>query len=352
MTTLAIADGNYILHTPQTLSSDALDAQSNFLQGNVQLVATEQDWPSLSPPQSETVLQLPLSLATVSFFHTIGGWSASNSNVNGPLQLTPDAVAGILTGTITNWTDPLIVKSNNGSRGSTDIRLIVAPGTPITLAGLSPPSQTTLSTLQWLQAASTVATYGNTSFTPFSWSMPVNTTLPWPSNVMTFTAEADLISYLKNNNNSIAFMDSRAGLLNGTLNETALQNQEGNFVTSQMTQWKGMPSLSSFPAPTNYNGWANFTIVNRVGWKSYPIAYIVNLFTAQDLSGAGNVGNVQRQLLGYLYGSKAQNASTSQYMFKLTSNLVNYSVTAVNTIKAPDSVLMWQGTSFATGYVA
>lgn len=162
------------------------------------------------------------------------------------LKLTREALAGIFLGKITNWSDPLIAKANEG---------VKLPSTPINVAKRSDGSGTTFVFSKHLAAISP----------EFNDEVGVDkSTDAWPVGVGG-KGNDGVTALIKQTPGTIGYVEYGYAEQNG-LSMASLQNKSGNFV--KPTPESGAATLASVELPENLRIWPD----DPAGAQDYPIA--------------------------------------------------------------------------------
>ncbi|HEX7077278.1 MAG TPA: phosphate ABC transporter substrate-binding protein PstS [Candidatus Eisenbacteria bacterium] len=197
-------------------------------------------------------------------FPTVAGAVALAYNLpqlSQPLQLTPDALAGIYMGKITKWNDPKIAASNPG---------VALPAGDILVVHRSDGSGTTNIFTTYLSAVSP------------AWKEMVgaNTSVSWPVGVGGKGNEG-VAGFVRQSPNSIGYVELAYAKQNN-FTVARLQNKAGKFVeptlASTTAAARGAVSMLAKDVRT--------PIVNSADPEAYPIAGFTFLLVYQDQSDA------------------------------------------------------------------
>jgi phosphate transport system substrate-binding protein len=165
--------------------------------------------------------------------------------VNSGLKLTPDVLAGIFLGTITQWNDPKITEQNPG---------VSLPNSSIVVAHRSDGSGTTYIFTDYLSSVSS------------AWKSRVGkgTSVNWPVG-LGGKGNQGVSGILKQSPGSIGYVELAYAIQN-SLSYAVMQNQSGNFVEPTVESTSAAADGVNIPADFRVS------IVNSSNPKAYPIA--------------------------------------------------------------------------------
>lgn len=208
-----------------------------------------------------TVLTLPVTGGPVAIVYHIPSFS-------GTLNLTPQQLAGIYLGDITNWNSTLLSTDNHGLPNASIVTVHRNDGAGTTWA-----------------LTSLFSLYNST------WASTVGTTLlpnPWPSTGQSHeegeTGNSALAKEVKAVNDSIGYVDLPDAINDG-LSTAGVYNSAGTAVqpTIPATQ-AAITALEGQTIPTPTGNWSSVNWVNAPGATSYPLAVLSYFLVLQDVS--------------------------------------------------------------------
>jgi len=202
------------------------------------------------------LLTLPITGGAVTIVYNIPGFS-------GTLDLTGNQLAGIYTGTITNWNSPALATDNSG----------LPSGTIVTVHRSDPAGTSyVLTNLLSLDNASWKATIG-TSISP-----------AWPK-APTQEAEkgnSGLAKYIAATSDTIGYVDL-ADAQSNKLAIAGVQNPAGHFVVPTVANTQAaINNLSGQSIPAATGNWSAVSWVNSPGSYDYPLATLSYFLILQD----------------------------------------------------------------------
>ena len=203
------------------------------------------------------------------------------------LKLSPAAIAGIFSGKVTKWNDPVIVKDNPG---------VKLGDTPITVAHRSDGSGTTYVFTDYLSAVSP----------EWKASTGMGKTVNWPTGIGGKGNEG-VSGLIKQTPGSIGYVEL-AYAVQTKLHYGPVQNKAGKFVT---------PSLESTTAAANSAAEAMKTdirvsIVNSSGDDAYPICGFTYVLVPKAAKDAAK-GKALYDFLNWVFGPGQEMAAPLQY---------------------------------------
>jgi phosphate transport system substrate-binding protein len=215
----------------------------------------------------KTVLYFPVVIGPVTMSYNLSG--VKN------LKLTPEVIAGIFQGKITNWNNPAIAAINPGAK---------LPSDPITTAVRSDSSGTTQNFSLYLQQAA-----------PSTWTLGSNSIIKWPGTARAGNGNGGVASIIKSTPGAIGYVDYADAKASG-LSFASVKNKAGNYVApSPSTASAAADSASVAPNLT-------FHAVNSTGANAYPITYQSWVLVLQKQSSA-NTAKLLQSYVGYLVGN-------------------------------------------------
>ncbi len=145
------------------------------------------------------------------YFPTVAAPITVSYNLKGvnQLRLSPDTLARIFQGEITNWNDPAIAADNS------DVDL---PDRPITVARRADGSGTTSNFTRYLKSAA-----------PGTWKLDAGDTVQWPEGTQAGNGNAGVAQTVKDTEGAIGYVDFSDAKATG-LKFAAIRNRSGKFV--------------------------------------------------------------------------------------------------------------------------
>lgn len=203
------------------------------------------------------ILHIPTVMGAVAVVYNI-------PNVGRGLKLTPEALAGIYLGEITNWNDPRITSANSGMN---------LPDLRIAVVRRSDSSGTTAIFTDYLSSVS--ATWKN--------NVGMGTSVRWPGTTLGGAGNAGVAAQVAQINGAIGYVELSTAILN-RLNFAEVRNSSGRFVA---------PSESSTIAAAagfgrNVPRDLRMSLVNTPGANGYPIVGLTWLLVRRDQNNENN----------------------------------------------------------------
>ena len=216
------------------------------------------------------VLYFPILIGPITMSYNLSGVS--------DLKLTPEVIAGIFQGKITNWDNSAIAAVNPG---------VHLPSEPITLAVRSDSSGTTQNFTLFLQEAAGSA-----------WTLGSSSTIKWPSTARAGSGNGGVAQVIKSTPGAIGYVDYADAKAAG-LQFASVKNADGHFVAPS-TQ-----GASASAAGVTVASDLTFHAVWGKGADAYPITYQtwVLAYAAQPNA---NTANMLKAYIGYLLGDGQQ----------------------------------------------
>ncbi|MEW5318296.1 MAG: hypothetical protein WDW38_009529 [Sanguina aurantia] len=305
-------------------SSNSTAPYADFSTGDMPL--TLATYNSLTVARNLSVMQIPMLLATVSFFHTVPGVGGGSNG----LSLLPCTLARIYAGIITTWDNAEILASNPL------IASIIPPGTPIVALRRSKASGSTAA----------VSAYLNVTC-PTLWSTPAGPGYGYDTSLWNATAStaisttATLMSTFGSTAYAIGYVDSGEGLQLG-LNEVIVTNRNGTALTSAQADPTQLGT--AFNSITNAidADWSSVTYLPTPASKSWPMNAVVYLYLRKDLTFLGASGGLLQALVNYLLSDDAQALLPLYHQVAIPSMNRTMMLTAFNAMASVSaSAPMW-----------
>ena len=248
------------------------------------------------------VVVLPVALSAVAFVYNIPGAPTG-------LNLTPSAIAGIYSGTITSWASPAITGVNPG------VGLTGAPPIRVFYEGAAAESSHVVA--QFLAEANS------------SWAGIVGSALPGAAPTGTDeSSDAAMDAAVAATPGAVGFVTVVGSAPQG-LGIADIEDLAGNFTAlNPATVWVAANSLAGAPAVTGGN-WSGFSLVGATAPGSYPLSELSYFALYHDLgtafSGALNLTSAT-WLLSFVYwltGSETAAPLPPAYVAETLSALNN-----------------------------
>ncbi len=197
------------------------------------------------------VLCFPTVMGAVVLTYNVAG-------VNGALNLTPDAIAGIYLGKITKWNDPILAKTNVG---------VNLPKADIVVTHRSDASGTTFVFTDYLSKISP------------EWKMKVggNASVNWPVGLGGAKNEG-VAGLIKQQANSIGYVELIFAVQN-KIPYASVQNTTGAFVVAGLDSVTAAAAGSMKVIPEDFR----VSITNAPGKTSYPISTFTWLLVPEQI---------------------------------------------------------------------
>ncbi len=214
----------------------------------------------------KTVLYFPILIGPITMSYNLSGVS--------DLKLTPDVIANIFQGKITNWDNSAISDINPG---------VHLPNEPITLAVRSDSSGTTQNFTLFLQEAAGSA-----------WTLGSDSTIKWPAAAHAGSGNGGVAQIVKSTSGAIGYVDYADAKAAG-LTFASVKNADGNFVAPS-TQ-AASASADGVDVASNLT----FHAVWGKGAQAYPITYQTWVLVYEKQPNA-NTADMLKAYIGYLVG--------------------------------------------------
>jgi phosphate transport system substrate-binding protein len=182
----------------------------------------------------------------VLYFPTVAAPITVSFNISGvdKLQLSPDVLAGIFQGDITNWNDPKIAADNPGA---------TLPSKSVVVVHRTDGSGTTSNFTKYLKAAS-----------PNVWKLDSGDTVNWPASTQGAEKNSGVASLVKSTDGAVGYVDL-ADAVNANLKFAAIKNAAGKFVEPTLDGASAALAGAKVEADLTYNP------LNAQGDATYPI---------------------------------------------------------------------------------
>jgi phosphate transport system substrate-binding protein len=251
--------------------------RTDLASGVVQYAGSDSTIPPADQSQFKgTVLYFPVVIGPISVAYNLSGVST--------LKLTPEVIAGIFQGKITNWNNSAITSINPG---------VSLPSTSITIAVRSDSSGTTQNFSLFLEKAA-----------PSTWTLGSSSTIKWPSTARAGNGNGGVAQIVKSTPGAIGYVDYADAKATG-LSSAEVKNKSGNYVApSPQSATAAADSTTVQPNLTFHAVWAS-------GAQAYPITYQswVLCYEAQSSNNAAML----KAYIGYLIGAGQQQLTTLGY---------------------------------------
>ncbi len=257
-----------------------------------------------------TTLTLPVTGGPVTIVYNVPGWS-------GTLNLTPNQLAGIYLGTITNWSALNVSGSNPGlpNVGIVSVHRSDQAGTTYVLTNL-------------------LSIYNAT------WNRTVGTTIqpaPWPTTPSQLAEKGNsvLAKTVATTADSIGYVDL-PDAINNKLATAGVLNSAGHYIqpTVAATQ-SAINDLASQPIPGPTGNWTTVSWVNAPGASDYPLATLSYFVVFQDphvgFTASVTDAQVLIQWLHYVL-TTGQSQSASVDYTNPPANIIAQDLNALNTM--------------------
>jgi phosphate transport system substrate-binding protein len=216
------------------------------------------------------VLYFPILIGPITMSYNLSGVS--------DLKLTPEVIANIFQGKITNWDNSAISGINPG---------VHLPSEPITLAVRSDSSGTTQNFTLFLQEAAGSA-----------WTLGSDSTIKWPAAAHAGSGNGGVAQIIKSTPGSIGYVDYADAKAAG-LTFASVKNADGNFVAPSTE------AASKSAAGVDVASNLTFHAVWGKGAQAYPITYQTWVLVYQSQPNA-NTADMLKAYIGYLLGDGQQ----------------------------------------------
>lgn len=259
---------------------------------------TDEQMAAFKSKQGSTILMFPTVLGAVVPTYNV-------PDVSGELSFTPEVLAGIFMGKITNWNSPEIAKSNPG---------VKMPDMKIVVVHRSDGSGTTFCFTDYLSKVSS------------DWSSKVgkNTSVEWPTGLGA-KGNDGVAGLLKQQKGSIGYVELIYAVKN-KLPYGKVKNKSGEFVKADLASVTAAAgSLKTMPADFRVS------ITNEDGKGVYPISTFTWLLVPSKISDAGK----QKAIVGFLKWAvtKGQSSVEALDYAKLPASVVEKEQKAIATIQ-------------------
>ena len=235
----------------------------------------------------QAFVQLPTVIGSVVPSYHIGG-------VNAELKFTPQTLAGIFLGKITNWNDKALASSNPG---------VNLPDKPIVVIHRSDGSGTTFVWTDYLSKVSP------------EWKSSVgsNTSVNWPVGLGGKGNEG-VAGLVRQMDGALGYVELIYAMQNN-IPFGSVQNSSGNFVKASLQSTTAAAAAAKFK-PGDFR----VSITNATAKDAYPISSFTYLLIPTQWKDA-NKGKIMVDFLNWMLGS-GQQMVEQLYYAKLPQNLV------------------------------
>ena len=246
--------------------------RNNLAAGTVNFAGSDSPIPASEEASfhGRKVLYFPVLIGPITMAYNLSGVS--------DLKLTPEVIAGIFEGKITNWNNSAIAAANPG---------VHLPSEPITLAVRSDSSGTTQNFTLFLQKAAGSA-----------WTLGSNSTIKWPAAAHAGSGNGGVAQIIKSTPGAIGYVDYSDAKASG-LTFASVKNADGHFVAPSI-QGASASAAGVSVAPN-----LTFHAVWGKGADAYPITYQTWVLTYEAQPNA-NTANMLKAYIGYLLGGGQQ----------------------------------------------
>jgi len=201
------------------------------------------------------------------------------------LQLSPEALAGILQTDITSWDDSAIAADNPG---------VSLPATAITVVHRSDGSGTTANFTHYLDLAA-----------PNVWKLGTDKTINWPSGTIGAAKNSGVADAINSTDGAIGYVDFADARAVG-LTFAAIKNRNGNYVAASLEASSEALDGAQVAADLTYNP------LNSAGAGAYPIVAPTYILTYTSYADANTV-TVLKAMLRYLLGPAQDQANALDF---------------------------------------
>jgi ABC-type phosphate transport system substrate-binding protein len=244
------------------------------------------------------VLHVPMALGTVSFFHSLPIPEGTD------LNLTAAVAARLFTRNITSWSDQAVLDLNPALAASDTSAL-----PEVTVVHRVFGSSSTYLTSEYLTAAA-----------PEEWTLrsssgaSVAATLEWPEDTVGAEGSGGVTSVIQTVPGALGYIDSGHGLAY-QLSEVAIQNADGNFLTSSQADVGSAADSAALPA-SPADSWHAVTLVHQAGEAAWPMTTFTYLLLNADQTFRDEVGDS-------VYGSHRNTPDTGALLKALVSFILS-----------------------------
>jgi phosphate transport system substrate-binding protein len=244
----------------------------------------------------KNVLYFPILIGPITMSYNLSGVK--------DLKLTPDVIANIFQGKITNWDNSAISSINPG---------VHLPSEPITLAVRSDSSGTTQNFTLFLQEAAGSA-----------WTLGSDSTIKWPAAAHAGSGNGGVAQIIKSTSGAIGYVDYADAKAAG-LEFASVKNADGNFIApSTQAASQSASGVSVAPNLTFHAVWGK-------GANAYPITYQTWVLVYESQPNT-NMANMLKAYIGYLLGDGQQLLDQLGYA-PLPSNIDSKAKAQLDSIK-------------------
>lgn len=221
------------------------------------------------------------------YFPTVAAPITVAYNLSGvdELNLSPEAIAGIFSRTITTWNDPAIAADNAGA---------TLPATPIVVAHRAESSGTTDNFTSYLEAAA-----------PDAFTLEPGSTVEWPADTQAGQGNSGVAQIVSSTAGAIGYVDlSDANATN--LSVASVRNAAGEFV--EPTTEAATAALEEVEVEADLS----YDPLNAPGAEAYPITAPTWIIAYKNQPDAAK-GNALKAFLGYVLGDAQEEAAEIDY---------------------------------------
>ncbi|MFI5250885.1 MAG: phosphate ABC transporter substrate-binding protein PstS [Bacteroidota bacterium] len=259
---------------------------------------TEQQLKDAKDKQGSEILHIPTTMGAVVVTYNVAG-------IEKGLKLTPDVLAGIFLGVVTNWNDAKIAGINSG---------LTLPDKPIIVAHRSDGSGTTNIFTDYLTKVSK------------DWETKVGkgTSVNWPAGLGGKGNEG-VAGIVKQSDGSIGYVELAYAVKNN-LPYAVLQNKVGNFVEADFKSVSAAAAGMAKQLPEDLR----VSLTNADGKNSYPISGFTWLLIYKDMKDKSKA----QAIVNFLKWAMAdgQSYATDLYYAPLPKEVVKMCTKKINSI--------------------
>lgn len=245
-------------------------------------------------------LLVPMTAGSVALAYHLPGF-------DGDLKLSRKAYAGIFLGTIKNWNDPLIQKSNPGAK---------LPNITITTVVRADSSGTTFALTKHLDA---ISDQWRDQFGPA-------TVVNWPGNAMRAKGNEGVAARIKQSEGSIGYVGYEFAR-KAELRVALLENKEGKFVPPLAAN--SIAALSTAELPDNLRAY----VPDPAGADSYPIVTMTWILLHRNYADAAKARALHDLFAFTLSDASQKNALDLGYV-PLPSGVAARALAALDSVSA------------------
>ena len=285
--------------------------------------------------RGQEMMHIPIVMGAISFFHSIPS--------SLPLDLNACLLAKIFNVEITQWDDEAILEYGDNRALATVLagkaikvvrRVFGSSSTSISTSYLKTATEAQGCAAAWPANMVGKGDADKTTLKP--------TKAPfWNEKTNAAQGSGGVAAFLKDNEFAIGYLDAGHGISEG-FNEVALENNDGEILTSQQADLEAAAGLStSIPADLTAD-WSAASLLDAPGATTWPMMTFSYLYVKKDMSGMGESGGLVRALVEFLLSAEGQGYLSEFGFVKIPPALVTKGLAAIRAATYAADIKVWE----------